>query len=289
MNRKEIYIVKANGSKELFDINKLENSLRGAGAPHDTAEKISHHIEKELEDGMSTSMIYDHAFFLLDKTAKPLAARYSLKRALAELGPSGFPFEKFIGELFKARGYQVETNQFIEGLCAEHEIDLVAWNENKLIMVEAKFHNELGLKSDLKVALYIKARFDDLKNKDFSYGKKRPLNEGWLITNTKFTDKAIRYGKCAGVKLIGWNYPAEGNLQDMIEDVGLHPLTCLTSLSSLEKRNLLERGVVLCKEVRNGDFLNFVGIPREKVSAVIEESKNLCPSEIAERIDRFPH
>ncbi|MBI2474132.1 MAG: restriction endonuclease, partial [Candidatus Taylorbacteria bacterium] len=229
--RRDIYITKADGTKELFDPNKLAVSLITSGASKGTAKHIAEHVSKELDDGMSTSMIRDHAFFLLDRMEKPASARYSLKRALAELGPSGFPFEQFVAEIFRARGFHVETNQFIRGHCAEHEVDLVAWNENKLIMTEAKFHNELGLKSDLKVALYVKARFEDLSGFEHFYGKKRKLDEGWLITNTKFTEKAISYAACAGLKIVGWNYPEEDNLHELIVDSGLHPVTSISNLS----------------------------------------------------------
>ncbi len=283
--RSEFYVAKANGTRELFDQKKLERSLINAGASPNVAGHISDHITRELEDGMPTSMIFDHAFFLLDRMEKPASARYSLKRALAELGPSGFPFEKFIAEVFRARGFHVETNQFIKGSCAEHEVDLVAWNENKLVMAEAKFHNEIGLKSDLKVALYVKARFDDLKGKEFFYGRKRKLDEGWLITNTKFTEKAIGYAGCAGLRLIGWNFPRQGNLHDAIEDVGLHPVTSLSSLSSAEKKMAIEAGVILCRDIRNEALLHSLGISRDKVSKIMEESEIICATE--RKKDRF--
>lgn len=273
----KIYITKASGKRELFDSAKLEDSLLNSGASPESAKHVVEHIGKELEDGMSTGMIYDHAFFLLDRMEKPAGARYSLKRALGELGPSGFPFEKFMAEVFRARGYHVETNQFIKGHCAEHEIDLVVWNENKLIMCEAKFHNEIGLKSDLKVALYVKARFDDLKNIIFFYGKKRKLDEGWLITNTKFTDKAIHYATCAGLRLVGWNFPVRDNLHDMIEDVAMHPVTSLSALNLNDKKILIDAGVVLCRDVRNEALLRSFGFNREKIEVIIEESNVVCP------------
>jgi hypothetical protein len=209
---RNVYITKSSGEREVFNPSKLEQSLLNSGATSDVARSVVEHISREIEDGMSTSMIYDHAFYLVGKKMKPVAARYSLRRALGDLGPSGFPFEKFMASVFKMYGYEAENNQFIKGHCAEHEVDLVAWNENKLLMAEAKFHNQIGLKSDLKVALYVKARFDDLRNIDFFYGKKRRLDEGWLITNTKFTDRAISYASCAGLRLMGWNYPPENNL-----------------------------------------------------------------------------
>ncbi|KKU66576.1 MAG: ATP-cone domain protein [Parcubacteria group bacterium GW2011_GWA2_47_16] len=278
MTDRKIFIIKADGTREEFHSDKLLDSLTRAGASNEVRDKIVHHIAGEIEDGMSTSAIYRHAFELLHKFETPVAARYSLKRAIADLGPSGFPFEKFVAEIFKAKGYETLTDQIVQGSCIDHEMDVVAWNENKLVMAEAKFHNELGMKSDLKVALYVKARFDDLKDREFVYGTKRHLDEGILITNTNFTEKAIQYCECEGVKLIGWNYPQVGNLHDMIEDVSLHPITCLTSLSNSEKRNLMEKGVVLCKSVRdNVETLFASGLSPEVIERAKRESAFLCP------------
>lgn len=279
MKAKPIFIIKADGTREEFHSAKLLDSLTKAGASDEVREKIVHHIAREIEDGMSTNAIYRHAFELLHKFERPVAARYSLKRAIADLGPSGFPFEKFVAEIFKAKGFETLTDQIVDGTCVDHEVDVVAWNENKLIMAEAKFHNELALKSDLKVALYIKARFDDLRGKEFLYGRTRRLDEGLLITNTNFTEKAIQYCECAGVKLIGWNYPQTGNLHDMIEDTGVHPITCLTTLSNLEKKNLMEKGVMLCRNIReNPEALAAAGLSRDVINSAIKESEFLCPS-----------
>ena len=274
----KIFIIKNNGTREEFQSDKLRESLGKAGASTDATDKIVSHITREIEDGMSTTVIYRHAFELLHKMAEPAVARYSLKRAIADLGPSGFPFEKFVAEIFKAKGYETLTDQIIEGSCVSHELDVVAWNENKLIMAEAKFHNELGIKSDLKVALYVKARFDDLKGKEFFYGSKRTLTDGLLITNTNFTEKAIQYSECAGAKLIGWNYPRVGNLHDMVEDGNLHPITCLETLSKSEKRSLMDKGIVLCKTVReNPESLRSVGFNQEAIERVKQESGLFCP------------
>lgn len=283
---REVYITKASGAKESFNAKKLETSLLNSGASKESAKHIVDHISRELEDGMSSSMLYDHAFFLLNRLEKPAGARYSLKRALAELGPTGFPFEKFMAEVFRARSFHVETNQFIKGHCAEHEIDLVAWNENRLMMFEAKFHNQIGLKSDLKVALYVKARFDDIRGIDFYYGKKRKLDEGWLVTNTKFTDKAIKYSLCSGLRIVGWNFPAQGNLHDLIEDTAMHPITSLSTLSQAEKKVFIDAGLVLCRDVRNEKILRSFGFSREKIEEIVEESNIVCPV-IPKRSSRF--
>jgi Holliday junction resolvase len=271
-----INVVKANGAIEPFSHSKLENSLLQAGADHTTADEIVRHVVEELKDGISTSYIHKHALFLLDKKLKPIAARYSLRRAIMDLGPSGFPFEDFVAHILREKGFEALTDQMIMGSCVPHEIDVIAWNENKLIMAEAKFHNELGLKSDLKIALYIKARFDDIKGMKYFYGKEREVDESWLITNTKFTTTATHYAECKGLTLIGWNYPKKGNLQDLIIDSGLHPLTCLTSISSSQKKMLLSRGVVLCKTIsEDASILKSLGFNEEKAKKVLSEIEKL--------------
>ncbi len=272
-----IYVLKANGTRELFDTNKLESSLKRAGAGSKSVEEILKRVTENLTGDITTHEIYKHAFDLLGVIEKPTALKYSLKRAIMELGPSGFPFEDFVAEIFRSRGFKAETGKIIKGFCVEHEIDVVAWNDEKLVMVEAKFHNELGIKSDLKVILYVKARFDDLLKMTFNYDKERNLDEAWLITNTKFTTTAIEYGSCqGGIRMIGWNYPPVGNLHDMILESKLHPLTCLTALNGREKKALLDQGVVLCKTIiENQHLLKAVGLNDEQTKSVVEEINSL--------------
>lgn len=276
----QIFVIKSTGEEEVFDSRKLLFSLRKAGATSSQAEEITKHIEGEIFNGMTTNDIYRHAFDLLRSSPvkSAVAVKYSMKRAISELGPSGFPFEKFIAEIFKAKGYEAVTGQIVQGHCVEHEMDVVAWKGNELVMCEAKFHNEAGLKSDIKVALYIKSRFDDILGRVYEYGgKKRKLTKTFLITNTKFTDHAIRYAECQGLNLIGWNYPSAGNLEDLIEESGLHPLTALSSISEVEKKKLLLRGLVLCKQLNlSVEELVSYGIDKSHITDLKFEIKNIC-------------
>lgn len=277
MNTEKFYVVKADGTKELFDVSKLEHSLKKAGASSKTVVDILKNTREHLKNEITTHEIYKHAFHLLHAEELPVAIKYSLKKAIMDLGPSGFPFEDFIAEIFKQKGFNAETGKIVKGFCVEHEVDVVAWNEEKLIMVEAKFHNEPGTKSDLKVILYIKARFDDLRKMTFRYGKERELDEGWLITNTKFTSTAIEYGSCqGGIKMIGWNYPPIGNLHDMIVEAKLHPLTCLVSLNGREKKELLDQGIVLVKNLtEKPELLKNIGLTEPKIKKVLDEINTL--------------
>lgn len=273
----EIFIVKGNGEREPFNLFKLENSLLRAGATPVAIEKVLHKIQSEIKDEMTTSDIYHRAFFLLKQYEQPSAARYSIRKAIQDLGPTGFLFEKLVGEIFRAQGFTVETGQMVKGYCTEHEIDLIAYNDQKLVMGEVKFHNQPGMTSDLKVALYVKARFDDLRKTHFNYGgKERTLSEGFLITNTKFTKTAIGYAMCSGVSLIGWNYPSRGNLHHLIELYHLDPITCLSTITTDEKHYLLEKGVITCKQLlQNDQPLYDAGFSQTRIRNIREEIASL--------------
>lgn len=274
----QIYITKANGDRELFDAKKLSLSLKHSGATDLAVQEVIDHIVKELKDGMSTTYIYRHAFSLLRKIEQqPVAARYSLRRAILELGPTGFPFEDYIAKIFSGLGYSTATEQMIEGKCATHEVDMIAHKGNRCIGAEIKFHNSLGIKTDLKVALYVHARFEDIKGNICSKGDRSGEEEGWLITNTKFTKNAIAYSRCAGLTLIGWNYPQRGNLSDLIQETAVYPITTLSTLTHTEKTALLEVGVVLCGDLAsNKEALARAGVATSKIATVIEESQALC-------------
>lgn len=270
-----ITITKSDGTKELFEEEKLTNSLKRVGASPDVIADVVDEVEREMRENMSTLDIYRRAFQLLHKHSHPTAVKYSIRRAMMELGPDGFPFEKFVARIFKMWGYESVTDQSLLGHCVDHEIDVVAWRGESLAMVEAKYHNEFGMKSDLKVALYVKARYDDLAETTFNYGgKSRHLNERWLATNTKFTDKAIRYGECTGLKLLGWNYPIHGNLHEIIEENGLHPISCLSSLNSQQKKDLVGRNILACIDVvGQPGILAEIGVKGAEAEKVLTEAQ----------------
>ncbi|MBL7045538.1 MAG: ATPase [Parcubacteria group bacterium] len=279
VNKKDsILITKADGEKEMFSYEKLASSLMRAGADKGVSKEIAEEISSTLIEGITTEQIYRTAFALLKEREKqPAAAMYSLKRAVLDLGPSGFPFEDFVSEIYRAKDYKVLTGTMIEGKCAEHEVDLLAHSDNHVFTAEAKFHNRLGFKTDLKVALYVHARTDDIKNNREQHEKIYQIDDGYLITNTGFTSSAKRYAKCVGLKLVGWNYPENGGLQDLISETALHPITCLTTLSDEEKRKLMDGKNVLCRSITDGhELLLEQGISPKRAENIMKEASVLC-------------
>lgn len=270
-------IVKRNGVVVDFDKAILERSLSRAGASRDLVHAIARDIESSIRDGDTTDLIYKRAFEMLYERAQQAAMRYSLKKALFSLGPTGFPFEKFIAELFRRKGYATQTNIHLQGGCISHEVDVLAISSERIAM-EVKFHNDVHIRSDVKSVLYVKARFDDLMGRSgslFSF-RKGSVDKCILVTNTKFTKNALTYAKCAGVSLLGWGYPFRSNLQTYIQDVDAHPVTCLPSLSTSLMRGLFSEGVVTCKGLLERDDL-LRALPNTDM--IVSEARMLCTPE----------
>ena len=152
------YVTKADGTSEPLREEKVIASLMRAGAPRPEAQTITDRVLRALPNGTDTNRIYAAVFRELRKHKGTLAARYSLRHALHDLGPTGFPFEDFVGALFRAEGYVVDVRKTVEGACVPHEIDVYAVRSDECMMAELKFHNRPGFKTDVKAALYVHAR-----------------------------------------------------------------------------------------------------------------------------------
>lgn len=272
----DLLITKADGTRESFDRHKLLSSLARAGADIAAARDIAEQVEGELFNGITTQEIYRRAFAKLREHRRAVAARYSLKRAVWDFGPSGFPFETYIAALLRAEGWEAQTDRVITGACVEHEVDVVARKGGEFLYVEAKFHNSPGFKTDLKTALYVKARMDDIRAARAAK-KEGGLVYGLLVTNTKFTTHATRYAACSGLELLSWEQPSGATLHDRIDAAGLYPITALTTLSRREKVALLEKRIVLCSELKDHTRdLAEAGVSGAKATAVLEEAGALC-------------
>ncbi len=273
-----IQITKATGEKETFQSEKLTESLKRAGANEKLITDIVAEVEKWLTEGVSTKKIYAKAFTLLRKKRRSFAARYSLKNALMELGPTGYPFEHFVGQIFEIQGFETQVGQLVQGQCVQHEVDVVASQNHTQYLVECKFYNTQDKHANVQVPLYIRSRVNDIE------AKRKQLPEyngytfyGWIVTNTRFTTDAMDFGKCSGLHLVSWDYPKGHSLKDMIEQYRMFPITALTELNKREKQQIMDKGVVLCRQiVSNPKVLEDIGIKKPKIIKVLDEANDLC-------------
>jgi hypothetical protein len=294
-------IVKSSGEIEPFDVEKLRRSLQRSGAGEVLVNQVIQELSGQWHENMSTKILFKKAFKLLKRLHRPTAARYNLKQAMLDFGNTGFPFEDFIAEVLRTKGFEVKTRQLLPGECVTHEMDVVAENEEALIWIECKYHPLAGSVSNIKIPLYIHSRFRDLaqyreahqskqdhrpaqgwivtntrfSDDAMSYGH-RPA-QGWIVTNTRFSDDAMSYGRCAGMNLISWNYPVNGSLRSMIDQSGLYPVTCLSSLTRREKETLLDKGIVLCQKLmKAGDWADMLHLSTERRRNIMQEAIDLC-------------
>ncbi|WAC01609.1 ATP cone domain-containing protein [Lacinutrix neustonica] len=273
-----INIVKYSGDVVAFDVDKLINSLRRSQASEELIQQIVGQVEDQLYEGITTKKIYQMAFKMLKGKSRVSASKYKLKKALMELGPSRFPFEKLVGKLLAHEGFSTQVGVIVQGNCVQHEVDVIAQKDNTHYMIECKYHSDQGRFCNVKIPLYIHSRFLDVEKQwERQKGHEAKLHKGGVYTNTRFTSDAVKYGKCVRLLLTSWNYPIGDGLKDRIDKSGLHPLTALTTLTKAEKTKLLDEGIVLCKELHETPkILEQVGVPKSRHKKVLEDSRELC-------------
>jgi len=271
-------IIKHSGKIVDFNRDKLKQSLLRSGAEKSVVEDVVRNIEKEMYEGMPTKKIYKIAFALLKKSCKSNAARYNLKAAIQQLGPAGFFFEKFIARVFEAGNYKTKTNLLLQGKCVSHEIDVALKKHDTIWMTECKFHNSKEANSDVKVTMYILSRFNDLKDNTHSiFGQHDKVSRCLIATNNRFTTDAITFANCSGLELLSWDYPNENSLKSTIDEQGLYPVTCLTTLSLVEKEKILIMDVILVQELLdNPGVLERISISPNRIKNVLKEASGLC-------------
>jgi hypothetical protein len=268
--KKEVFVINLRGEKEPFSFQKVYQSARNVGASKKLAFKIAKEIEKEAFDGISTSQIFDRVFELLLKESPKSAIKFNLKRAMEKLGPTGFPFEKFVAKIFEFEGFEVKTNQIIPGFCVSYEIDFVAKKEDLVYIGECKFRHEAGQRVDLQTSLANYARFLDIERGKFLNSKVK--YKSILVTNAKFTTEAIKYSECVGVELLGWKYPKGRGLEFLIEKNKLYPVTILPSVNNRIANELISQGIVLVRDVLEKKFEE-IKIPKK--DRILKEAKIL--------------
>lgn len=268
-----ISVVKKSGEVEEFSDEKIIASMNRVGLPEHLHGQVLDHIKQRVHnESISTEELYYHINEFLEQNDKKAGLRYNLRRAIVELGPSGFPFEKYLARIFQSLGYNAQTNLFLEGECVTHEIDVLIEKDGKREIVEAKFHNQPGSRTDVQDVLYTNARFWDVKDKN-------NIDRVWIVTNTKLSIDARRYAECKGIQAVGWNYPSEGNLQDMVEQPQLYPITILNDLATHEKEKLVQGNKVLCRDLlalSDEELMNVYNIDRNHLAAAKESAKLIC-------------
>jgi hypothetical protein len=268
MKKNTIHIKKSSGGWENFSKTKLFKSLKRAGLPVRQCQVITNQVTQEIGEGSKTQDIFRKALRLVDETSHVAAVHYSLKKAIFELGPTGYHFESYVGKYFEQLGYKTQTCRTLPGRLVKHEVDVIATKKGKRIFVECKFHNRIGIKNDIKTALYVKARWDDLR--EGPEGKN--LQSFYLASNTVFTEDAITYAQGSGLKLLGVNAPPEFSFLDQVKAMHLYPITSLRRINKWMKQELIDRNILLARELPDHlSLLRKLGMEDSELELLLSE------------------
>lgn len=273
--QKARFVTKANGRKEPFSKIKLTRSLSRTGLPMKTCQDIADKVAGEIQDGDKTGQIYKKAFNLLKEKSSLATVRYSLKKALFELGPEGHFFEDYVARYFERKGYATKVCQTLQGKYVRHEVDCISSLKNDQYFSECKFHNRSGTKNDVKITLYVKARWDDLRT-----GPEGKNLKGYFVfSNTAFTSDAILYAKGTGLGLMGVNSPPDKSFLEEIRELKLYPVTSLRNLTKAQKHLLLQKKIIIADEIKP-DMLFKLGFEEAQTNRILDEIQLLKRSQL---------
>lgn len=262
----KLYVINARGEREPFSFGKVYESARRAGASSLLARRIAKEIKARAYPGIKTRQVYAWVKGSLKRENEGAAIRFSLKKAIQKMGPTGFPFEKYIGAIFRNFGFNVKLNQHLQGRCLKYEIDFLAENKKFLYVGECKYRQSLEKgKVHSYAALANYARFLDLKDGFLNQKKFKDLEiKSILVTEGRFTKDTLNFCRCRKVELLGWRYPGDKGLEHLIESRGLYPITILPSLRLNMAKFFISKGIILVRQFQKlklDDFSKENNIP----------------------------
>jgi HJR/Mrr/RecB family endonuclease len=271
----DVFVTKADGTRQLFDREKIIKTCLRIGANRKVANDIAEKVEKRLYDGIPTKKIFQMTFRMLRSYHPTVRHLLDLRKGLSLMN-SKPEFEKFVQILLARNGFEVGPNQILRGKCVGHEVDAVARKDGVKYFVEAKHHTNYHTPTGLDESRIARAVLEDVIE-GFELGKNNlKIDRAMIVTNTRYSEHAQRYGKCRNILQIGWSSPAESDLRDMIEEKKLYPLSCLRGLNSETKMKLIKSGIVLMKQLFEEEtaiIARKAEVPKETVKEIVEKAR----------------
>jgi hypothetical protein len=275
LNVLPVSVTKADGSRQLFDRKKVVKTCLRMGANRRIAFDVADKVEARLYDGIPTRKVLQMIFRLLREHRPHIRHFLDLKKGLSLMN-SKPEFERFVQTLLAHHGFEVSPNQILRGKCVGHEVDAIANKDGVTFFVEAKHHSNYHTPTGLDESRIARAVLEDV-TEGFELGKSDlKIDRAMIVTNTRYSEHARRYGKCRNILQIGWSSPQTLSLQNMIEEKKLYPLSCIKGLNSETKMKLVNAGVVLMKQVleeKPAKLARETGISLESLERITEKAK----------------
>jgi hypothetical protein len=270
-----VSVIKADGTREAFSKWKVMRTCLRMGASQEAAQVIADEIESRLYDGISTRRILQMIYRRLKKHRPVMKLQIDLRRSLSLL-PSAPDFERYIQLLLAEHGYTVTQNQIIRGRCVEHEVDAVATKNGKTCIVEVKHHYKYHTPTSLDVSRISRAVFEDITEGHQLGHNNLKIDYAMIVCNTKLSEHAKKYADCRGISHISWSSPPNHDLQTMIEEKKLYPITILKGLSATTRNRLTSNGIILLKQLAEKNIVGLrrqTGIRKQKLAPLVDSAR----------------
>lgn len=277
MSKKRFKLKKRSGHKEHFSIQKITRSLERAGADSALAQRVAHQVAGVTKRGETTEHVYKRAKRYLKNTHPVIGARFTLREAIARLGPAGYDFEKFTMLLFREYGHKARLPEILQGKCISHEIDVMVEKDGVRGVVECKLRKDVGVYINIKETLAAWARFIDLRDGG-RVGNCEKIDNIWMVTNSRFSTDSLIFGKCKKMKLLSWDTPREMPLPAYIDSKNLYPITILSSIQQHYLKVLSRCDILLLKDLVKYNYRDLsrnTGLNKSQLEPLITEAKEI--------------
>lgn len=270
-----IFVIKADGSKQLFDREKIVKTCLRMGVSREVAFEIAHQVEARLYEGITTRKILQTVFRLMRRHNPAVKHLFDLRRGISKMY-SKPEFEVFVRVLLAHSGFQVKPNMILRGLCGEHEVDAIATKEGLTYFVEAKHHSNYHALTGLDESRIARAIIEDVTEGYTQGVTDIKIDRAMIVNNTRYSTHAIAYGTCRNILQVGWSSPEGFGLGETVEKYKLYPLSCLRGVSTEVRLRLVDAGIVLIKQLleQDSNYLEKrIGLPHETVLSIMEKAR----------------
>lgn len=271
------YVIKADGTRQPYDRYRVMRTARNYGVPDDYVIEVAAEVERHLHDGIRTRDILRMIHTYARRYQPSVEGRTNVRRAIGLLGPKP-DFERYVQELLRGSGYEVEGGRILKGRCGEHEVDAIARKDGITYFVEVKHHYNHHRVTGLDEGRIARAIVEDVQE-GYKAGKNHfTIDKAMIVCNTKLSSHAKRYAACWDIKHIGWDNPKDENIASMVADMKLCPITLIKGVDAGIRKKLVEAGIVTV-----GQLLEYSaetlskksGIPVKEMTVLVDRAKRL--------------
>lgn len=246
------------------------------GADGYTANEVADRVQRRSYDGVTTKAILQLIFTFMRRYKPAVRHLLDLRRGISIMEPK-LEFEMFIRALLAHSGFEVTPNQILKGKCGEHEVDGIARKDGVTYSVEVKHHLSYHALTGLDESRIAWAVLEDASDAYAAGLTTLKIDRAMIVTNTRYSDHAVRYGGCKNILQIGWSSPQYLGLKDMVEKGELYPLSCLRGVTYEARLKLADAGIVLIRQLLEKDTLTIqkrTGLPQATVLSIVEMAQH---------------